>query len=150
MQTNIASIPIAESTLSLDSITDYGELLQYFGLKYKKVEYYYQVGEISRTQGWILHLSVVISQMTDLLQLVIPFLAHEVVPFKIVIDETAGEDLLNGNFGVAQIGKIVSVYPEDDQAANNLAKQLIELTKSFRGPAVPTDFCLGNIVFTRF
>jgi serine/threonine protein kinase len=150
MQTNIASIPIAESTMSLDSLSDYGELLQYFGLKSKKVEYYFQVGEIEKTQGWILHLSVVLSQMTDLLQLVIPFLAQEAVPFKIVVDDTIGEDVLNGNLGVAQIGKIVSIYPRNNATALSLGKRLIDLTKSFRGPAVPTDICLGNIVYTRY
>ena len=147
---NIASSPVAETQLFQDSIVDHEELLQSFGLNYKKVEYYLQVGEIEKTQGWILHLSVVLSQVGDLLMLVIPFLSESNVPFKIPINESAGEDILSGNLGIAQIGKIVSIYPEDDSACFCLAKNLIQLTNNFKGPAVPTDICLKNIVYTRY
>jgi len=148
-QVNIIE-PRAESVTSLDSKTEYAELLQFNGLTYRKLEYYLQVGEITKTQGWILHLSVVISQIYDLLELVIPFLAIKNAPFKIVIHELAGEDLLNGNLGLAQIGKIVSIYPENEVAALLLAKELVQLTQPFKGPSIPTDICLGNVVYTRF
>jgi serine/threonine protein kinase len=129
---------------------DYAIILRSHGLEYKIAGYYYQVGEISKTQGWILHLTVVMSQIREMLESIIPFLKTEEVPFKIAMNESTCEDLLIGNLGLAQIGKIVSIYPDNDAVALDLAKKLNELTRSYRGPIIPTDICLGNTLYTRY
>jgi serine/threonine protein kinase len=145
---------VTESTLPTEApvipATEYADLLQSFGVVYKHAEYYLQVGEMNRTQGWILHLSAVVYQVSNLLQVVVPFLLGEQVPFKIVANLAVAEDLLGGNLGVAQIGKIVTIYPEDDIKALDLAKKMVNLTSVFKGPAIPTDICLGHIVYTRY
>ncbi len=105
---------------------------------------------MSKPQGWILHLSSILYQVTDLLQTVVPFLIGEQIPFKIVNSLVTAEDILSGHLGAAQIGKIVSIFPDDDNKAAELAKTLVILTSSFKGPAIPTDLCLRNIVYTRF
>ena len=129
---------------------DYAEILQYYNLEYEAIDYYLQVGEIKKVQGWILHLSVVISQVADLLSLVIPFLIEKNQSFKIIINAATADDLLNGILGYTQIGKLVSIYPETDSIALNLAADLIDLTKSYKGPAIPSDIPLGNIVHARY
>lgn len=129
---------------------NYGEILQFLRVPYKPIDYYLQVGEITKVQGWILHLSVVISQVQSLLELVIPFLIRENTTFKIAANKAICEDILNGNMGVPQLGKIVCIYPETDLIALHLAKKIILLTSSFKGPVIPTDICLGNIVYTRY
>jgi serine/threonine protein kinase len=143
-----------DSTLQKESPqlsdSNYEILLQTFGIHYKHVNYYIQVGEMNKQQGWILHLSSVLYQVTSLLQTVVPFLISEQVPFKIVNSLAIAEDLLAGNLGAAQIGKIVSIFPENDIRAVELAKILVNVTAPFKGPAVPTDLCLGNVVYTRF
>jgi len=131
-------------------IMDYSNLLIKKGLNYKPSEYYWQVGEISRTQGWILHLSVVPSQSIKLFELVIPILASRNVAFKIVRDTLTAERLINGNFGYRNVGKIVSIYPANDAEAANLAQLLIDHTRHFGGPEIPTDILLGGIVYTRY
>jgi serine/threonine protein kinase len=139
-----------ENKVDLSLISDYEDILRSFHLEYKLADYYWQVGKIEKTQGWILHLSVVLSQVKKLVNIIIPFLLEEGVPFKIVMSASICEDLLNGNLGVAQIGKVVSIYPENDPLALTLSKKLIALTMSFKGPAIPTDICLGSILYARY
>jgi len=132
------------------SAGDYSEILNFYGLKYVISDYYYQIGEITQVQGWILHLSVVATQAEGLIHLVTPMLNSENIPFKIVMDRETCSNTLNGFFGKAQIGKVMSIYPENEKTALNLAKKLVHLTKDFDGPKIPTDICLGNIVYTRY
>ena len=141
-----------QDTLSkpLYSTGNFGELLAFFGAAYKSESYYLQVGEITKVQGWILHLTVVISQVTDLFELVLPYLIREKVSFKIAMNIDACEDLLSGHHGLRQIGKLIKIYPENDFVALRLAKRLLQLTAIFKGPAIHTDYCLSNIVYTRY
>lgn len=133
-----------------EMITDYAELLRYYNLEYRPAGYYLQVGDIEAVGGWILHLSVIRSQLQSFFETVIPFLADERMSFKIVKDKETARNLLDGNLGNFQIGKIISVYPNSGQKACQLAKKLVDLTKEFRGPAVLTDIHLGSIVYTRY
>ncbi len=151
MKANSECRTLIGSITSIKQTSGYSEILQSFGIQYKSVEYHLQVGEITGTQGWILHLSVVLSQVQNSnLVKVIPLLLEENIAFKIPKDANVCDDLLIGNLGISQIGKIISIYPKDDMSALNLAKKLIELTQAYRGPAIPTDICLSNIVYTRY
>jgi len=129
---------------------DYGEILQVYGVSYFPTEYYWQVGQINKTQGWIIHLSVIKAQLQECLELIIPELLTQNLPFKIIRDAGYAFNLLEGSLGYTALGKLVSVYPEDDMQANYLAKSLLRLTNSFRGPSIPTDFHLGGIIYTRY
>src|SRR5580692_6738962 len=104
MLTALAKIEATEHNGSLTGDQDYSLILQSFGLEYKPADYYWQVGEIIKTQGWILHLSVVLSQIRDMLENIMPILLEEEVPFKIAKNDIIAEDILNGNFGFAKIG----------------------------------------------
>jgi serine/threonine protein kinase len=148
--TPVESINSIEIDLLTNSLTDYARILETFQLNYKPIESYLQVGEINKTQGWLLHISVIISQITDLLHQVIPYLVEARASFKIIKNESTAQDILNGEFGAAHIGKIISIYPQNDETAVALAKTLVNLTKGFKGPAVPTDLRLGNTVYTRY
>jgi serine/threonine protein kinase len=150
MSPDIDYAPVVDNEASIDSTKKYEMILRSFKLHYKMTGYYWQVGEMTNTQGWIIHLSVIISQIKDLFERVIPILVQEKVAFKIVRNLQLAEDLLNGHFGLPQIGKIVVIYPENDTIAAHLAKKLISTTNSFKGPAVRTDAHLGSIVYTRY
>jgi serine/threonine protein kinase len=150
MQTTIEYETQSPTSTTSSEIENYADILNLHGLDYKEVGFYLVVREITATQGWILHLSVIISQIVDLLKIVIHFLANTNIPFKIVVNESVAEDLLIGNLGLAQIGKIVCIYPTDDKSALSIAKDLVRLTSAFKGPAIPTDICLGSIVYTRY
>jgi len=139
-----------ENTSLIHPITDYSELLKIYGLEYSAAGYYWQVGVITQTQGWILHLSVIKAQVQPLLRLVIPLLIAQNISFKIAQNWNTITNLLDGALGYIHLGKIVSIYPHDHQEIESLAQQLIEITQPFKGPVIPTDRHLGSIVYTRY
>jgi serine/threonine protein kinase len=129
---------------------DYAAILKLFDFDYSPADNYWQVGEITKIQGWIIHISVVLFQIEDVFKQVLPYLKQTGTPFRIIMNESIADDLLCGNLGVAQIGKILKIYPDDSAAARNTIKHLLHITKSFRGPYIPTDTCLGGVIYTRF
>jgi serine/threonine protein kinase len=130
---------------------DYSTVLRVRNLKYKEADqYYWQVGNIKATQGWIIHVSVVKTQIKQLLTAVLPELIRARLPFKIIRDHHTANLLLNANFGYERVGKILSVYPENEEAANAIADKLIALTAPFKGPAIPTDARLAGNVYARY
>lgn len=153
MERTTSSISLAEHmrhTNFTDSVVDYSDILKSYGIVFRPNEFYWQVGELKKTQGWILHLSVIKSQISELLQVIIPELLTYSVPFKIIRDSGIVGSNLGGSLGYAQLGKMASVYPDNDLQALDIAKKLIDLTKGFRGPAIPTDRHLGSVVYTRY
>jgi len=131
-------------------IDDYSVILEQHGLAYTRVDYYWQVGTIEPVQGWILHLSVVWSQIMALTKLLIPILLESSIPFKIVKDKETANSLLNGDFGASQVGKVISIYPTNVGQGVALARQLIQLTAPYKGPAILTDIHLGGALYTRY
>jgi serine/threonine protein kinase len=111
---------------------------------------YLQFGAIVQPQGWILHLSIVKSQIIALFKLLIPHLIDKNIPFKIPVSLEVVDWLLDGKLGYTVLGKIVSIYPEDDRHSIELLREIIPLTEQFVGPTIPTDRQLHNIIYTRY
>jgi len=132
------------------STTDYSTLLKAYGVTPRAEGHYWHVGQTDAVQSWMLHLSVIESQVYDLLCLVVPELIRRKLAFKIALEYQVASDMLSGALGYEQLGKIIGIYPEDNRSANVLAKFLISFTEGFRGPAIPTDRRLGGIVYTRY
>lgn len=140
--------PLSASTK--EPISNYGDLLREYGLSYQETGYYLQVGDITWTQGWILHISVIRIQMESLLRRVIPILMAKNVPFQVVKDTAICGFILSGRAGLIPLGKVVSIYPIQNTQAFLLAEHLITETSSFRGPHILTDRHLGSVVYTRY
>ena len=135
---------------ALQEINDYSILLSQYNVQFKKIDFHLQVRDIKQVQGWILHISVVKSQINDLLSIIIPVLIASEAPFKVVCDKETARNMLDGNLGIERVGKIISIYPESIEKTLTLAKHLIALTTGFKGPAIPTDIHLGGNVYTRY
>ena len=103
-------------------------------------------------QGWKLHVSAGISSATEVLRAALPILLAEKVSFKVAASLRVLEYLNEGNAGLSQIGKFITVYPQDDMQAVRLATTLNGVTRGLRGPAVPSDRPLvkGSLVFYRY
>src|SRR5919197_1033905 len=76
---------------------DYSVVLTNLGMSYQRVEYYLQVGDIEQIQGWILHISLVVSQIIPFLKKIATQLHYSHVPFKVVPDRSSGWSLINGH-----------------------------------------------------
>jgi serine/threonine protein kinase len=135
---------------STKSTSHYGDLLHDHGLSSNLVGQYLEVGAIIGIRGWILHISVSKYELSELIELLLPVLIKERVPFRIAVNEDIADLLVNGHLGYAHTGKVIKVYPQNDDSALHLAEKLIALTQCFKGPAIPTDRYLGGQVYTRY
>src|SRR6187402_2333658 len=135
------SFSLASNNIADKIMEDYSAILKTSRLPHIPSGYYWQVGTIERTQGWILHLSVILTQVAELFKTVIPYLIIEKVAFKIPRDANTARYLLEGSLGFIHLAKVMCIYPPDDEKALVLGKTLLELTQPFTGPAIPTDRC---------
>lgn len=128
---------------------DFSRILDKFGLEYQSADSYLLVGKIEGTQGWALNLSVIQSQVHDLLNQLLPYLISQGVTFKIPQNAIVCGQLLTGELGYQNLAKIVRIYPD---AANSteLAKYLSDKIGCFKGPRIPTDFPLLGIMYTSY
>ncbi|MBO9730197.1 MAG: protein kinase [Chitinophaga sp.] len=131
-------------------IADYQGLLEMNGIAYTSDENFLRVGVPENVKGWIFHLSVIKVQFLKLFEIVYPFLAEHKLPYKIPSDDITKDQLVDGALGYERLGKVITIYIDNDRAALQLARQLITLTASFKGPAVPTDIHLGAVVYVRY
>lgn len=134
----------------LNESEDISDFLTGLGVSHRTSGHYWQVGEINRVQGWILHLTTIETQLSRIINLVVPILLEESIPFKIPRSKDIAQKLMYGSYGSDHLGKVICIYPFSDELTARLAIRLIALTKDFKGPAIPTDIWLGNIVYTRF
>ncbi len=108
------------------------------------------VGRSSGVQGWKLHVSSIPTEAVDLLSVVIPCLRGFGVPFKVAKEESVLCQLNEGALGGTQIGKFITIYPDSDGQARELAQRLVEMTAPFHGPVIMTDLRLGSVVYARY
>lgn len=108
------------------------------------------VGKPARVAGWKLHVSSTVVGVGRLFERVVPCLVRHGAHFKMVADRHALLQLSAGNYGDAQIGKVVTVYPRDDAEVVALARELIEHTRELHGPRIATDLHLGATIYTRY
>jgi tRNA A-37 threonylcarbamoyl transferase component Bud32 len=103
-------------------------------------------------QGWKLHIAAGLSSATAVLQQALPLLLAEDVDFKLAASPADLAALNDGDGGLAQVGKFLTVYPNDDTQLVRLARILDDATRGLRGPRIPSDRPLrpGSIVHYRY
>jgi serine/threonine protein kinase len=149
--TNIFEIKTNAMDQSLDQATmDCKDILIHFGQSWEEVGIYLQVGGLTPTIGWVLHISCIRLQFTPLLMAILPDLIEMKIPFQIAKDKATVKHILDGSYGRTALGKVICVYPANDEEALILAKKLISLTSEYRCPPVATDCLLGGTVYTMY
>lgn len=103
-------------------------------------------------QGWKLHISSTVSFAEEVLRRVLPLLLVEATYFKVAASLGRLYFLNQGLGGGSQVGKFITVYPENDDAAVQLATKLDAATREFPGPNIPSDRLLrpGSSVYYRY
>jgi hypothetical protein len=94
-------------------------------------------------QGWKLHVSATRFSALEVLRRALSVLIAQQVTFKIAPLDLL-DQLNHGRGGLSQIGKFITVYPENDEQAVRLAVTLDAATTGLRGPAIPSDRLLGS------
>jgi serine/threonine protein kinase len=103
-------------------------------------------------QGWKLHVSASVIDAAEVLRRVVPILVSEAVDFKLAKSSAILCALNNGEYGLPQVGKFISIYPENDDQALRLASCLHRVTNNLYGPAILSDraFDSSGIVYYRY
>ncbi|SIR51741.1 lanthionine synthetase LanC family protein [Fluoribacter gormanii] len=130
---------------------DYADYLRSFALEPQLRGPWASVGKTDRIQGWKLHISTIPGEAIQLLNCIIPcLLRHKLISFKIAKDTMTLGYLNEGELGRTQIGKFMTIYPQDDKHSVQLAQELVRLTQGMLGPRIISDMRLGDIVYTRY
>ena len=133
----------------LDTIS-YNIILRDFGVNFSEDKYYLRRGVPMRNNGWLLHISVSSVKMIGLLKQLIPLLEVYPFPYKIVKDEYFLDHFNAGSFGSFKIGKIITIYIDDEVYVDPLMGNLLPLVKDLGGPTISTDFYVTDALFVRY
>ncbi|MFJ9324591.1 class IV lanthionine synthetase LanL [Streptomyces globisporus] len=96
-------------------------------------------GHRHRPQGWKLHMSSTPLAVPVLLARVLPLLLAHRCSFKFVSDLATAEELVAAHIARGSGGKIVTVYPNDDDHLAEIAEALHRVTLGLPGPVVLSD-----------
>lgn len=97
---------------------------------------------------WTLHLSTRSVDTLNLLNLILPKVKASKVPFRIIKNQFLQYQLNAGIFGVDEIGKVISLYPETAASALSLADELNCASASFKGPIITSALRIGEVLYT--
>lgn len=93
-------------------------------------------------QGWKLHVAAGVLTAGEVLDRSLPALLDADADFKVSASVRNLATLNDGRAGLSQVGKFITVYPNDDAQAVRLALALDRATEGLRGPAIPSDRAL--------
>jgi hypothetical protein len=109
-------------------------------------------GAVTPMQGWKLHISAAVACAEEVLRRAMPVLLAENASFKVAGSYSMLRSLNQGNGRLSQVGKFITVYPNDDAQAVRLAAALHTVTLGLFGPPIPSDRPLapGSLVHYRY
>ncbi len=103
-------------------------------------------------QGWKIHVSMCAAQAHACLAELTSVLARLQIPFKLPRRINDIVFINSGDAGIEQLGKVITLYPPDDQQAREALLQLDQCWPASDGPQVPSDLHVrpGSAVSFRF
>lgn len=106
----------------------------------------------SRVQGWKLHLSATVLSFPHVLHRAAEVLVPAGCSFKFARDLDTAQEMISSTYDRAQCGKLITVYPRDDDQFRSLAKALDTATAGLPGPAILSDrpYRKGGLVHYRY
>ena len=131
---------------------EFATRLRALGVTPQRVDAWLMVGKPTHVAAWKLHVSATLTGVDLLFERVLPCLARHGAHFKIAAERDAIVQLNAGNFGEAQIGKVITVYPRNDTEAVALARVLRPICISVRrftratAPCAPGSCTTGSVI----
>lgn len=103
-------------------------------------------------QGWKIHISINYADAVNIFSKLVPFLLANGISFKIPRNPKDYQYINNGDYGITQIGKIVTIYPAKGEHIGDLVKKLEPVLDLKSGPAIISDIRLreGSPIFFRY
>jgi serine/threonine protein kinase len=101
-------------------------------------------------QGWKLHVAAGGWTAKEVLLRVLPVLLKEDANFKVIASRRSLAELNEGHGGLGQVGKFITIYPNDDAQAVRLASALDTATGGLCGPEIPSDRALRPLSLVHY
>lgn len=103
-------------------------------------------------QGWKIHVSAAAAEAQSLCETVVNLLVEHRAQFKLPASVEGIVYINSGLLNKIQLGKIVTVYPRNDQEAKVLATELDRVWPLSGGPAIVTDLAVRSrgAIFFRY
>lgn len=138
-----------EDNLKATAFYDYKEILRKYNIPFSRQEEYLTVIRSDIAEGWVLYISIVKSQMVELLDQLIPFLENQHLSYSLPENSNIHAWILDGSFGYQKLAKVITIFP-GISPVSEIAKGLIEIAGYFDGPVIPMAIPLSGNVFTTF
>lgn len=108
---------------------------------YKLKDYFFKI-----------HVSATIYNYKEIFKVVFPVLLQHRVQFKVINGEKHLEKINTGEYGYSQIGKIITIYPENETELVLLLEELYRKTKGHSSVEIPSDFRYKNseVIYYRY
>lgn len=87
-----------------------------------------------------LHISAGLDNAQSVIKKSVKYLISEEISFKTVLDLKTLRDLNVGYFGYTQIGKFITVYPNNEEELIKCVGDLIKILREETGPKPPSDY----------
>jgi len=134
------------STSMKQPVLSYQQILRQYGLSPTQLKDYVYCGNMD-IKPWELYISVITLQICELLDVIVPILKKTEASFKLIKDEKAHYGLNAGDYGEAQIGKVVVLYPKTKTEMLMLITAINLVTQKFNGPLCPTAQRIGKVLY---
>jgi serine/threonine protein kinase len=136
------------SIIPYNLLKDYSEFLLKSGLVYyTKNPYLFVTSEIIDCE-WAIYISVIKKEFEKLFHILLPILVDYNLSFSIPENSEAHTQILDGSFGLSNVGKVITLYAKDNTTTSKIANLIIEITTSFSGVEVPFAHHLAGCVYT--
>lgn len=132
----------------ISNIYDFSVILELYGLNYETDEHHLFVGSVPSQGDQIIIISVIRSEMSQLLLHLVPVFMEEKLTFHLVKDKQVAKWVLRGLMGMNNVGKLIILFLSKDCDFVRIMGKLIDVTRGYKGPAVPNHLHLGGLLYT--
>lgn len=103
-------------------------------------------------QGWKIHISATLENYQDILEKTMSCCYEEHISFKFINNTKDLLDIFSKKASPIEVGKFITIYPENDKKFLKILKSLHELLKEFQGIQILTDhrYKNSNVLFYRY
>lgn len=127
--------------------SDYSAILTKQELTFIEKELWLQVGKPSFNKKWLVFISVIKSQLPEMLDAILPVLKERNISFQIVKTRLLHQYINYGRYGDGYVGRVLTLYPESDDIARQVVAILSPLLKLYYGPKVNNSIQIGPALF---
>ncbi|MBP1939862.1 protein kinase domain-containing protein [Phocicoccus pinnipedialis] len=102
--------------------------------------------------GFKIHVSALSHNCLEIGYKVLFYLNENRIPFKICKNLNELINLNNAKYGYSQVGKFITIYPDQDESINKHLMNLNLLTKHYRSLSIPSDYPYLNseVIYYRY